>query len=338
MFSCVESDSDDDVPVIRSIQAARAALPAFVLPPPELISDHGSAVYSVMITHFGDIITGGCGEMYINRYGEFEETSNVKGILCGYEKIYALVVLYGVEPMFYSAHNDGQLRSWNLLSRTPLMSITAHGGSILGMTTLQGAEPVLITSSVDGNVFFWSPELKKLAELPLSDSAILAICAQWQGESSIVISGLADGRAQMWMYSPPHTTMKLREIAYSESSVRSIAMAQSIFVLGRYDGTIEVRDIRTGKINFCLEGHVDVVRSLDIYEGSFPALISGSYDQTICVWNLATGSRLQILRGHTEDVTCVAVSKGPKPFVVSGSKDWLVKVWDIAGIVRGPAA
>lgn len=334
MFSCVvdESDSDDDFGhTSRNIAATNIG---YILPAPELIDDHASSVHSIAISHFGDIITGGCGEIYINRYGEFEETSNIKGILCGFEAVYSLVVLYGVEPKFISAHGDGLLRAWNLLSRTPLQSVRGHDGSAIGLVALQGAEPVIISCGVDCLVKFWDPELNNLTQLPPESDSVLSIAASWQGESSVVISGMSDGNIGMWMYSPPETFMNIRHLNVSQNSVRALATTSSIFAVGRYDGTIEVRSIRTGDLKFALEGHLDVVRSLDIYDGKFPMLASGSWDGTVCLWNLETGDRIQVLRGHTDDVTAVAVALGSRPFVVSGSKDWSVRVWDISNIVK----
>lgn len=304
------------------------------LPAAEIVDDHASCVHSITTSHFGDIISGGCGEIYINRYGEFEETSDVKGILCGFEPIYALAVIYGVEPKFVSTHGDGLLRSWNLLSRTPLSCISAHSGPVLGLTVLQGAEPVIITGGVDGSVKFYDPNLSLLSELPEQPDAVLSLDAGRQGESSVLITGRADGAISMWMYSPPATHMKIRDISPANCPIRSISVSSALFAVGKYDGGIDIRHIRTGELKFSLEGHLDVVRSLSIQETAAGCLlVSGSWDSTVCVWDLETGLRKQVLRGHTDDVTAVAMSGGRTPFIVSGSKDWSVRVWDISNVV-----
>jgi WD40 repeat protein len=341
MFSCITTDEDEDeldawrgrlaAEVVAGRNASGAAC---VLPLPEVVTDHASSVYSVAISHVGDIISGGCGEIYINRYGEYEETSSVKGMICGYEKVYSLAIVYGVEPRLYSGHADGSLRSWDLMTKLPLKVITAHDDAVVSVCTLQGAEAVVLTASTDGQVKCFDPELADLYAFPRSEESILSMAVEWQGESSVVLLGLANGIVSVWMYSPPETTMRLREITSSSSPPRSLAISGKIFAVGRSDGVIEVRSVRHGTVHFYLEGHSDCVRSLDIFDGKVPILVSGSWDSTICLWNLVSGLRMQRLSGHSDEVTSVAVSKGPVVFVVSGSKDWTVRVWDITDATK----
>lgn len=333
MFSCIETDSDSDEDGGAAARYTSGTNIGHMLPAPELVDDHASSVHSIAISHFGDIISGGCGEIYINRYGEFEETSDIKGIICGFEPIYALAVIYGVEPKFISAHGDGLLRTWNLLSRTPLLSTKAHSGPILGLSVLQGAEPVIITGGVDRFVKFHDPDLNLLAQLPEQGDSVTALDACWQGEGSVIVTGLGDGSMTMWMFSPPETFMKIRDILRCDVAIRAVTMSSALFAVGKYDGGIDIRHIRTGELKFSLEGHLDVVRSLVIQETSDTCiLVSGSWDGTVCIWDLNAGMRVQVLRGHTDDVTAVAISGGAVPFVVSGSKDWSVRVWDISNV------
>lgn len=341
MFSCITTDEDEDELDVwagkvaaEAVSGRNASGTACTLPLPEVVTDHASSVHSVAISHVGDIISGGCGEIYINRYGEFEETSTVKGMICGYEKVYSMAIVYGVEPRLYSGHGDGNLRSWDLMSKLPLKVISAHDDAIVSVGALQGAEPVVLTASTDGAVKCFDDKLAEICAFPRSDDSILSMAVEWQGESSIVILGLASGVVSVWMYSPPQTTMRLREITSSNSPPRSLAISGKMFAVGRHDGVIEVRSVRLGTVHFYLEGHTDCVRSLDIFDGKVPILVSGSWDASICLWNLVSGLRMQKLTGHGDEVTSVAVSKGPVVFVVSGSKDWTVRVWDITDATK----
>jgi WD40 repeat protein len=240
LFACIESDSDSDEDGGHTARYSSGTNIGHMLPAPEIVDDHASCVHSLALTHFGDIISGGCGEIYINRFGEFEETSDVKGILCGFEPIYALAVVYGVDPLFISTHGDGLVRSWNLLSRTPLSCISAHSGPILGLTVLQGAEPVIITGGRDRFVHFYDTNLNLLSELPEQADAVLCLDANMQGESSVLITGAADGAVIMWMYSAPSTHMKIRDISKADCPIRAIAMSSELFAVGKYDGKFNV--------------------------------------------------------------------------------------------------
>jgi len=113
-------------------------------------------------------------------------------------------------------------------------------------------------------------------------------------------------------------------------------------ITGLDDGSINLWEIATGRIQQTLLGHSDSVWGLAL-NSSRDRLCSGSCenDASIKEWDLETSQCLQTLRGHTSDVMtlalgCPAVShsrsvgaKGISTRLVSGSGDRTLKVWDL---------
>jgi serine/threonine protein kinase len=92
-------------------------------------------------------------------------------------------------------------------------------------------------------------------------------------------------------------------------------------------GPVKISAYIPGEEIFELEGHSDVVSSVDISSDG-TKIISGSYDKTIRVWSSKTYEGLGILEGHKGWVRSVAVSPDGHS-MASGGDDGRVIFWDI---------
>jgi WD40 repeat protein len=90
---------------------------------------------------------------------------------------------------------------------------------------------------------------------------------------------------------------------------------------------IQIWDVKTGKVQRTLDGHLAAIRSLSLSQNG-QILASGSSDNTIKVWDVPTGRLLHTLEGHTGPVWSVALSKDGQT-LISGSEDTTVRVWDL---------
>jgi WD40 repeat protein len=89
---------------------------------------------------------------------------------------------------------------------------------------------------------------------------------------------------------------------------------------------VKIWDARTGVELLTLQGHTDMVHSLD-FSPDGTHLASGSSDRTAKVWDARTGVELLTLQGHTDMVLSLAFSPDGAR-LASGSLDQTVKVWD----------
>jgi WD40 repeat protein len=96
----------------------------------------------------------------------------------------------------------------------------------------------------------------------------------------------------------------------------------------RYDTTVKVWEIATGKELLALKGDAGGVDSVT-FSPDGQRLASGSEDQTVRIWDSATGKELLALKGHAGQVTSVAFSPDGQR-LASASSDQTVKIWDIA--------
>ncbi|KAF8965897.1 hypothetical protein BDZ97DRAFT_1995357 [Flammula alnicola] len=126
----------------------------------------------------------------------------------------------------------------------------------------------------------------------------------------------------------------------TDSKVLSVAFSPdgTCIVSGGDDGTIRVRDARTGDtVAGPFKGHTNSVWSV-AFSPDGTHIVSGSEDQTIRVWDARTGDTVAgPFKGHTSSVWSVAFSPDGM-HIISGSEDQTIRVWDArtGDTVAGP--
>ncbi len=102
---------------------------------------------------------------------------------------------------------------------------------------------------------------------------------------------------------------------------------------GRYiaagiGNTVKIWNIEESKLVMVLEGHEDVVTSIDIsLDGRL--IISGSKDHNAKLWDIESGRCLTTLKGHTAEITAVAFCPDCR-HVFSGGSDGSVNIWNVS--------
>lgn len=97
-------------------------------------------------------------------------------------------------------------------------------------------------------------------------------------------------------------------------------------ILTGYDGSLRLRDARTGKELRRLDGHLGKVWAVAFHPDG-RQVVSGGFDGSVRIWDLATARESKRLSGHTDYVRAVAISADGKR-VLSGGDDRLVRLWD----------
>src|SRR5262249_18215932 len=96
----------------------------------------------------------------------------------------------------------------------------------------------------------------------------------------------------------------------------------------RYDATLRLWDVVTGRERFALKGHTGELRSV-AFSPDGKTVATGSMDKSIRLWDVATGRGKGHLTGHGADVMAVAFSPDGK-LLASGSFDRTLRLWDPA--------
>ena len=97
-----------------------------------------------------------------------------------------------------------------------------------------------------------------------------------------------------------------------------------LLALGYADGSVQVRDAATGKIDFNVLGHRSHVWAL-AWSPDGQRLASGSWDTTVQVWNATTGHQIFTYRGHADIIGSLAWSPDGKRIA---SVDDQLRVWE----------
>lgn len=121
----------------------------------------------------------------------------------------------------------------------------------------------------------------------------------------------------------------VRTLRRNTSPVWSITVSPNgqMVASGNTDGTIQVLEIKTGKVLQTLAGHSGPVGTLAISPNG-RLLVSGSGDHTIKVWDLWSGKLLKMLNGHQGWVYNVAFSPDGQT-IASVSRDQTLRLWDV---------
>ena len=94
----------------------------------------------------------------------------------------------------------------------------------------------------------------------------------------------------------------------------------AIAVAGGPQGFISIYDLETGELRQRLDGHDDLVWSLD-FSPDGRRLISGSMDRTIKIWDLESGIDLVTFRNFDDWVFCAKLSPDGCTLISGGELD-----------------
>lgn len=121
--------------------------------------------------------------------------------------------------------------------------------------------------------------------------------------------------------SPDSKQVVMTETAFDESWDNT--KGAQIFIK---NNKVLVRDMLTGKIQFVLKGHTDIINKAR-FNPDGKKIFTASADNSIGVWDAITGKLQTILRGHSAAVTNIDFSADGKK-LASTSADFTVRIWD----------
>ncbi|KAG8792821.1 hypothetical protein FRC12_004764 [Ceratobasidium sp. 428] len=284
----------------------------------------GSPVQSVAVSPNGRHIVSGSTDSTV-RVWDAETGGVVLGPLSGHSNSVDCVAFSADGRWIVSGSYDETICIWN-----------AETGE-LGLDPLRGhtGEIASVTFSPDGHrLISGSRNEVRVWEIKTGQSTTESRAPSFVGQS---VAFSPDGR---WIASAgralhvwdAQTTEPAFEpvVDYLESEITSIAFSPDghRIVLGFTDGTIRIRDAKTGDIlPGPLQGHSSWVHSV-AFSADGRRIASGSNDKTVRIWDAHTGDPIaQPLDSHSHSVTSVAFC--PNGRVVSGSWDKTIRIWNI---------
>lgn len=123
-----------------------------------------------------------------------------------------------------------------------------------------------------------------------------------------------------------HSHHELFKVEKLLSQVNRVNIFGEYFLLGLWDGFIQIHNINTGAQISRLVGHNNYrINGMDLRDD---LLVSASSDKTVKLWHINSNSLIKTLKGHSKMVNDVQLTFHNRN-VFSASKDCTVRSWDI---------
>jgi len=217
-----------------------------------------------------------------------------------------------------TAGADGHIALWNPETgrRTALLDT---GALEFGTMAVHGANRKAVVGG-------WrSPslvlDLESGARVPLGD--LSARAAAFAPDGTSVITGLLDGRLQLW---DARTGALLRDLQGTASRSVAIRADSHLALVPAGDKSAALIDLATGRQVRLLEGHGRQVSSVAFApEGTLAA--TGGADRSILVWESGTGALVKRIEVGSN---ITSLDFGPRGLIASGHADGSLAVWDSA--------
>ena len=247
--------------------------------------EHQDFVSTVSFSPDGKLLATGSNDNIVQIW---RNDGKLLKVLQGHEGLINWVTFSPDGRFIASASDDNTVKIWN-----------SNSGSLL--TTLQGHEQEITVVS-------FSPDGKTLAS---ADSN--GIVKLWQAEQQ-------EESENSFTYRAYKNLEQHKGIVWSlnfDSKGEKLASAGD-------DNTINLTDIKSGKLIKTFKGHSDAVVSVS-FSPDDKLLASASYDKSVKLWSL-NPPKLPVLAGHEDRVLSVSWSPDGK-ILASSSRDNTVKLW-----------
>ncbi|MFF2502384.1 caspase family protein, partial [Streptomyces sp. NPDC058067] len=236
----------------------------------------------------------------------------------------ACTVLDGT-PVAVTGCGNGTVRLWNLRTGTPIGDpLTDHTDLIRAVAcTVVDGTPVAVTSSSDRTVRVWNLRTGTPIGDPLTDHT------NWDSGAG---KRLGKPRPEFEQYL--RLTGTTQPPTHHEDLVCTVVADAPAVVIGSFDGTVRMCDLRTGTpIGRPFLGYPDArlkTVACTVIDG-VPVALTGGYDGTVRVCDVRTGIPIEPLLLAADGVLAIACTVvDGTPVAVTGHRDGTVGVWDLA--------
>ncbi|KAK4268481.1 hypothetical protein QN277_025135 [Acacia crassicarpa] len=253
-------------------------------------------------------------------------------LLTGHQSAVYTMKFNSAGTVIASGSHDREIFLWNVHGDCKnFMVLKGHKNAVLDLHwTTDGTQ--IVSASPDKTLRAWDVEtgkqIKKMAE---HLSYVNSCCPSRRGPP-LVVSGSDDGTAKLWDMRQRGSIQTFPD-KYQITAV-SFSDASDKIYTGGIDDDVKVWDLRKGEVTMTLQGHQDMITSMQLSpDGSY--LLTNGMDCKLCIWDMrpyAPQNRcVKVLEGHQHNfeknlLKCSWSPDGSK--VTAGSSDRMVYIWD----------
>lgn len=201
-----------------------------------------------------------------------------------------------------------------------------HTSNLLSLAMTPDSR-TLITGGLDG-IRVWDLRTQRpLYNMVRFDNQTYSLAVNPNGD--ILASGHKFGSIKLWSLSTGTALGRIPAHTRPANPVSALAFTPDglTLVSGSYDRTIQIRDLRAGRLEYILRGHTGRIQSIAINPDG-ETLASASRDG-VRLWNLRTGELLALLTGHQDWVRSVAFSPDGS-MLATGGFDRKIMLWRLS--------
>jgi WD40 repeat protein len=218
-----------------------------------------------------------------------------------------------------TAGSDSKARIWNAETGEPVAMLAGHDAAVTD-AKFDATTSLIVTLSLDGAMGWWSVEDWQLLRM-IKDANVEQIELSQDGRRLLLIYGrryaaLID-RESLKAVATVDGRMELRSGAVSNDG--------RLLAVGSEDGTIDLRDARTGALIKLLWAHSGSVHSLH-FSADSSRLLSAGADGSALVWAVPDGEVIAAIEGQPDDLVSARFSSDGGR-VVTASRDKGAKIW-----------
>lgn len=225
------------------------------------------------------------------------------------------------ERFLVSASEDKSVRIHALTEQAPAKSVLPHKAGLSGIAFSPDGR-FLATSDYEDQTCLWTwPALEEQKKLH-HESSIWSTSFNHSGK--LLATGTSDGQVSVW--SVPSGKLNFL-FQTGKGSINDLAFSprdDKLFIAGA-SGSIEVRDVRTGKLVSTLLGPSDGFYRIAV-DPAERYLVGSSNDHTVWMWDLKTWNPISTLAVHGNAVYALALSSDGQK-IMTGSEDGAAHVY-----------
>jgi WD40 repeat protein len=232
-----------------------------------------------------------------------------------------------VGKVFATTSTDRTVNLWDTKTFQLVQKLRGHIGEVWsGAISPDGR--LVISGSAEGTTKLWSTETRRVE--PVLDGAVITVGFMEQGRQLVSASTNKVSRYQLDSGARVDVPMPGNLSAIMGVGTRSFDLnpIESIYALGRGDGSIGFWDLRTGGKLEDLVAHGDGAAAL-AFSPDGKLLATGSTDGEVKIWDFASRRELIRIGSVRRHLFCLVFSPDGKSIAGSGasSRVWL---WDVA--------